>query len=118
MLHQIDKKTFRNSDIKDVLAVPYKNQYLLVNIHQILYLEANEQYSIINTIDNKRIVVSVRLKKMTERLPNYFLRIHHSYIINALQATAVMKKSKVILSNQLELPISRRRKKVLNDLTI
>lgn len=52
-----------------------------------------------------RPVVSLySLKRLEERLPNYFMRIHRSYIIN-LRHIQEVSKTRVLLDNEILLPI-------------
>ena len=44
------------------------------------------------------------MKKMEERLPDYFMRIHRSYIIN-LTKIAEVNKNRVIMDSDTYLPI-------------
>ena len=54
------------------------------------------------------------LKRLEERLPNYFMRIHRSYIIN-LRHIQEVSKTRVLLDNEILLPIGDLYKDKLND---
>jgi DNA-binding LytR/AlgR family response regulator len=44
------------------------------------------------------------MKKMEERLPDYFMRIHRSYIVNLTKIQEV-NKNRVIMAANTDLPI-------------
>ena len=44
------------------------------------------------------------MKKMEESLPNYFMRIHRSYIINLTRIQEV-NKNRVVLDENTDIPI-------------
>ena len=52
----------------------------------------------------KPIITLLSMKKMEERLPGYFMRIHRSYIIN-LNKIQEVNKNRVILDADTYLPI-------------
>lgn len=77
-----------------------------VNIDDIRYVEAMSEYLKV-WIDNepKPIITLLSMKKIIEHLPDYFMRIHRSYIINLEKITEV-NKNRVMLGQQVCLPIS------------
>jgi DNA-binding LytR/AlgR family response regulator len=52
----------------------------------------------------KPIITLLSMKKMEERLPRSFMRIHRSYIVN-LNKIQEVNKNRVVLDPQTELPI-------------
>ena len=54
--------------------------------------------------DAKPIVTLLSMKKMEERLPDTFMRIHRSYIINLTKIQEV-NKNRVIMDSETYLPI-------------
>ena len=52
----------------------------------------------------KPIITLLSMKKMEERLPNTFMRIHRSYIVN-LEKIQEVNKNRVILDADTYLPI-------------
>ena len=52
----------------------------------------------------KPIVTLLSMKKMEEHLPDYFMRIHRSYIINLTKIQEV-NKNRVIMDSDTYLPI-------------
>ena len=54
--------------------------------------------------DTKPIITLLSMKKMEERLPQNFMRIHRSYIINLTKILEV-NKNRVIMDRDTYLPI-------------
>ena len=52
----------------------------------------------------KPIITLLSMKKLEERLPSNFMRIHRSYIVN-LNKIQEVNKNRIFLDSQTELPI-------------
>ena len=89
----------------DTLFLKTDNRIVNVNISDIRYVEAMSEYLKV-WIDSqpKPIVTLLSMKKIEERLPNYFMRIHRSYIINLTKILEV-NKNRVIMGTDAYLPI-------------
>ena len=76
-----------------------------VSIPDIRYIEAMSEYLKVWTEgESKPIITLLSMKKMEERLPDYFMRIHRSYIVNLTKIQEV-NKNRVILDADTYLPI-------------
>lgn len=76
-----------------------------VNINDIRYIEGMSEYLRIHlNSETKPIITLLSMKKMEERLPQQFMRIHRSYIVN-LDAVQEVNKNRVILDANTNLPI-------------
>lgn len=65
------------------LAIPTLEGVLFLDIHNIIHLEANSNYTNIYLADKTKIIASKTLKEVGEILPSdLFFRTHHSHIIN------------------------------------
>lgn len=92
------------------IAVPYKNDYVILNVNDILCIEADRMYSIIHTIDNKKYVAAKKLNYYETLFENedFFIRIHRSWGINTNHIKAYSKKErKVELNTQKIIPVSK-----------
>jgi two-component system LytT family response regulator len=79
----------------------------------ILYCESDSNYSTLFFIDGTRLVISKTLKDVEETLAQYyFLRIHHSFLINLKEVGRYIKTEggAIEMSNGAQLPISRQKK--------
>ena len=76
-----------------------------VSISDIRYIEGMSEYlKVWLEGEQKPIITLLSMKKMEERLPDFFMRIHRSYIIN-LSKIQEVNKNRVILDDDTNLPI-------------
>ena len=89
----------------DVLFLKTDYRIVKVNISDIRYIEGMSEYlKVWLGTDAKPIITLLSMKKMEERLPANFMRIHRSYIIN-LNKIEEVNKNRVILDKDTYLPI-------------
>jgi two-component system LytT family response regulator len=84
-----------------------------LRIGDIISLEANSNYTHIFLQGGKKITVSKTLKEFEDLLPvSFFIRIHHSYIINKHSVQRYIKGEggQVEMNNGVILDVSRRKK--------
>ena len=89
----------------DTLFLKTDYRIVKVSISDIRYVEAMSEYLKVWTeSESKPIITLLSMKKMEERLPDCFMRIHRSYIIN-LNKIQEVNKNRVILDADTNLPI-------------
>ena len=91
----------------DTDTIFLKTDYRIVKvaISDIRYVEAMSEYlKVWIEGDTKPIITLLSMKKMEERLPQNFMRIHRSYIIN-LNKILEVNKNRVIMDRDTYLPI-------------
>ena len=89
----------------DTLFLKTEHRVVRVDIATIRYIEGMSEYLRIHFDAPMRpLTVLLSMKKMEERLPSYFMRIHRSYIIN-LKKIQEVNKNRVILDADTYLPI-------------
>lgn len=84
-----------------------------ISIRDIIYLEAQSNYTVIYLQDSYKLTVSKTLKDFEELLPaGIFIRIHHSYIINkdAVEKYIKGEGGQVTMKNGVTLDVARRKK--------
>ena len=86
------------------LFLKTEHRMVRISISGIKYIEGMSEYLKIHLEDQQPVVVLYSMKKLEERLPSYFMRIHRSYIIN-LKKIQEVNKNRVILDAQTYLPI-------------
>ena len=93
-------------DEDDALFLKTEYKVVRILITDIIYIEGMSEYLRIHLLgQSKPVVVLLSMKKMEERLMGRdFMRIHKSYIIN-LHHIAEINKNRVILDNQVDIPI-------------
>jgi two-component system LytT family response regulator len=99
------------------LAVHAQDEVRFIPFNEILYCAAQINYTKIFTRNGKVLLCSKTLKDVEENLPdNQFIRIHHSYLVNINEITAMKKKDAMLEINyETLLPVSRNMKKVVSD---
>ena len=93
------------SENDDTIFLKTEYRIIKVSISDIRYVEAMSEYlKVYLESESKPIITLLSMKKMEERLPDYFMRIHRSYIINLTKIQEV-NKSRVIMDKDTYLPI-------------
>ena len=89
----------------DILFLKTDYRIVKVSISDIRYVEAMSEYlKVWLEGEQKPIITLLSMKKMEERLPDSFMRIHRSYIINIKKIQEV-NKNRVIMDADTYLPI-------------
>lgn len=99
------------SEIRKI-SLPNGQGYSLINIDDIIHIEADSNYSVFYLQNKDKITVSKVLKEYEEILPdNQFVRIHKSSIVNLNYVKEYNSKNglEVILKNGDKIAVSRRR---------
>lgn len=116
-IHQIEhlKQQFGNTvkSQPDRLALPYQNGVTFVEIKDILYCEADDNYTRFFLINGQQYLAAKTLKDIQELLEERdFLRIHRQFLVNV----GLIKKfvrgegSYVIMNNNQSIPVARGQK--------
>jgi two-component system, LytTR family, response regulator len=105
-----------NDYTNDRIFRPFKRGQLIQSSN-IIYLEAESNYTYVFLIDGTKILLSRTLKHLATLLPkSNFIRIHQSYLVNKEYISKIEKKFLKINENK-SLPISRRRSQTLNQIS-
>ncbi len=89
----------------DTIFLKTEYRIVKVSISDIRYVEAMSEYLKVHIEgDSKPIITLLSMKKMEERLPDYFMRIHRSYIVN-LKMIQEVNKNHIIMDKDTYLPI-------------
>lgn len=95
----------------DSLFVKVENRMVRVALSSIVYVESMSEYLKLHLdgVDGqgrplRPVITLYSMKRLEERLPSYFLRIHRSYIIN-LRYIEEVSKTRVLLRHDILLPI-------------
>ena len=94
-------------------VVPTKDGLAIVKNTDIIYLEADENYTTIYIVGGKKYVSSKGIKAFEEKLdPQMFFRLHKSYIINIAHHLKEFNRTEgnvAVMSNGAQVPVSRRK---------
>ena len=97
--------TPNTQDNDDTIFLKTEYRIVKVSISSIRYIEAMSEYLKVHIEgDSKPIITLLSMKKMEERLPDYFMRIHRSYIVN-LKMIQEVNKNRIIMDKDTYLPI-------------
>ena len=105
------------STVDEDNAIFLKTEYKVVrlSISDIRFVEGMSEYLKIHVEGQpKPLIVLLSMKKMEERLPKSFMRIHRSYIIN-LKKIQEVNKNRVIMDRDTWLPIGDNYKEQFQD---
>jgi len=94
------KEPVANADttfvLDDAIFVRHQEKMVKVNINDILFIEAERNYCRIFA-KGKEYLLVMTLKEMDEKLPpQYFLRVHRSFIVNITQIEEIAATNLVI----------------------
>ncbi|ALL07478.1 two-component system response regulator [Pedobacter sp. PACM 27299] len=99
------------SEIRKI-SLPNGQGYSLIDINDIIHIEADSNYSVFHLSNKEKITVSKVLKEYEEILPEQqFVRIHKSSIVNLNYLKEYNSKNgvEVLLKNGEKIAVSRRR---------
>jgi two-component system LytT family response regulator len=80
-LEQLIRQLSAKKEIKS-LTVKLGDRIVLVKLADLGYIEAEEKYVFLNTVDGKRHLTEFTLAALEQKLPESFVRISRSLIIN------------------------------------
>ena len=90
---------------QDTLFVKTDYRMVKINIADIRYIEGMSEYLKIYLVgEDKPIITLLSMKKIEARLPENFMRIHRSYIVN-LHKIQEVNKNRIIMDAKTYLPI-------------
>lgn len=94
------------------IALATSEGLIFSTVEDILYLEADSNYTIFHFKDKSKQIVSKTLKDFEELLPgDTFFRSHHSFLINLQHIKKYLKnESQIELTNGSMVDLSRRKK--------
>lgn len=96
---------------KENIALPLANEIRFIRIHEIVFCQSENNYTIFNLSNGEKIVVSKGLYEYEELLPeNIFVRCHQSYIVNKEFIKSLNKEGAICYlqtTNEKNIPVSR-----------
>lgn len=93
----------------EIICVKSYGDYKFVELNQILFLKADNNSTDITMKSGEVITAFKTLKYFMELLPDYFHRIHNSYIVNMHQIGRIHLGNSVIFlkENKMQIPFSK-----------
>lgn len=102
-------------EIATKIAIPGQNGVSFIELNEIVFVEASNNYSRLVLTDKRIVTVSKTLKDVQETLEeSHFLRVHRQYIINLNHVKQFNRNESIlIMDNGEHLPIARAQKEKL-----
>ncbi|MDH3381658.1 MAG: LytTR family DNA-binding domain-containing protein [Flavobacteriaceae bacterium] len=101
--NKMEKKA-NDNEVVNELYVNIDRRLVKINFATIILIEAKGDYILIKT-DTKNYTVNSTMKKIEEKLPEMFLKVHRSFIINTTKIIDIEDNSVLIGNNVI--PVSR-----------
>ncbi len=99
------KENKSESQIKDdFIYVNSNKKHLKIDFNSILYIDSIKDYIRIH-LDEKSVVTKEKISSFLDKLPQNFIRVHRSYIVNKNKVSAFTAKD--IELGQIEIPIGK-----------
>ncbi len=96
------------------IAVPTAEGFELVPATDVIYFEANDNYTYIFLKNKNKIIACRTLKKIEEQIQdyNFFVRVHNSYMVNLNEVVRYVRGEGgyLVMSNNISVNVSRSRK--------
>jgi len=99
------------------VAVPTSEGFELIPAEEIIYCEADDNYTHLFLKNKKKIIACRTLKEVEEQLADFssFIRVHHSYMVNLNEVTKYVRGEGgyLVMSDDSTVNVSRSRKDAL-----
>ncbi|MEA5259990.1 LytTR family transcriptional regulator DNA-binding domain-containing protein [Arcicella aquatica] len=78
---------------KEIHSISVRNgdKILIIAFHEISHFQADEKYVFLNTVEGKQYITNHTIVNLTEKLPDSFIRISRSCIVNATRIKELEK---------------------------
>ncbi len=109
-------KSYQPKQSSNKVTLTLAGKTLFVEPNAILYCKSDGNYTEVFFVNNKKEIISKKLKDVESMIDNkLFFRIHNSYLVNTNHVKEFVKSDGqyVILSDRISLPVSRSKKNEL-----
>jgi two-component system LytT family response regulator len=115
--NRLKQASHPNSKASKLIILPTGNGYYFKDPQQIIRLNSNANYCMVELENGENIFVAKTLKYLQQQLPpENFLRIHNSHLVNIEYISFYStKESQVLLNNGEIIPVSKSGKKILTN---
>lgn len=116
LMKPINQKILKLKEQSEYLSIPTVEGLEMIDLKDVLYLQADNSYTIFHLTNLTKVVSTKNLGYYEEELyDDPFLRIHQSFIININKVKRYVRADNgyVILTNKVIIGVSRSRKEAL-----
>ena len=115
--HLYNELKQNNDDKTPILNIKIGNKRKIIPIKNILWIEADDYCVKVHTTNNSNYTMRSTLKALDDTLKGNFLRVHRKAIVNMNMAKEVnlSNSPRLILKNDVEIPISKSNIKLVKD---
>ncbi|TDE13879.1 LytR/AlgR family response regulator transcription factor [Dyadobacter psychrotolerans] len=110
------KEQLTSTFLPEKIALPYQNGVTFVNLNDILYCEADDNYARFHLANGDKLLASKTLRDVQEILEErHFLRVHRQFIVNLNQIKKLVKggSNYLIMSSGQSIPVARNQRERL-----
>jgi len=109
-LIKVSSDFFNGSKIKRIVLKTADTHHI-VNEDDLMYCKSEGNYTLFVTKNNEELLISKTLKKAHELLTDsVFIKCHQSYLVNKFFISKMLSDGYLILTNDIKIPVSNRRK--------
>jgi two-component system, LytTR family, response regulator LytT len=94
------------------------SQIVKLKFEEVAYIQADGNYSIINTLNHKKFVRKKSLSQILTGLDERFIQVQKAYVVNKDFIEKIDLNTKNILINDSNIPIGRKYREVINTILI
>lgn len=109
----------REGIMKNKIAVPVSDGFEFLETNDILYCQAQGNYTQLFTIENRKLLLSKTLKDFETLLDKYFfIRVHKSFLINPNHIKKYCRNDGgyLVMLNEKSIPVSNSKKELITNL--
>ena len=109
----------REGILKNKVAVPVSEGFEFIETNEIIYCQSQNNYTLLFTLNNRKLVLSKTLKEFEKLLDKYFfIRIHKSYLINPNYMKKYFRNDGgyIVMQDGKSIPVSKNKKELITNL--
>lgn len=106
--------TKNTAEQSDTLYVKVDYKYVSLRINDILYIKGMSEYVQIFLSDRKPVMVHTTMRQMLDQLPEHFIQVHRSYIVN-MKRIRETERMRIIMGEDTVIPVSDNCKKAFTE---
>lgn len=103
-VEKFPKREVPDQDYTKPIVIKSGYDLYKVSPQEMLYIESNGEYVHYHLENGKKITANQSLSKLLPTLPDFFLRVHRSYIVNGQHVSSL--KGRKLLIKDLTIPVS------------